>query len=64
MIFVAASPTDAADKAASGHYLFAWAGNVSHKDKDFLAVIDADPESASYGSLVATSQVWRLSDLK
>lgn len=41
--------------AASGHYLFAWAGDVAHKDKDFLAVIDADPASVTYGNLVTTA---------
>jgi hypothetical protein len=37
-----------------GHYLFAWAGDAAHKDNDFLAVIDADPSSPSYGHLVTT----------
>jgi hypothetical protein len=36
------------------HVLFAWAGDVAHMGNDFLAVIDADPESASYGHLVTT----------
>src|SRR5579864_4063625 len=35
-------------------YLFAWAGDEAHKGNDFLAVIDADPASASYGHLVTT----------
>ncbi len=39
---------------ASGHYLFAWTGDAAHKGNDFLAVIDADPASKSYGSLVTT----------
>ena len=39
---------------ASGHYLFAWTGDSEGKGKDFLAVIDADPASASYGRLVTT----------
>ena len=30
-------------------YLFAWAGDEARKGNDFLAVIDADPASASYG---------------
>jgi hypothetical protein len=41
-------------KTAPGHYLFAWAGDASLKGNDFLAVIDADPSSASYGHLVTT----------
>src|ERR1700726_98867 len=35
-------------------YLFAWVGDEAHKGNDFLAVIDADPASASYGHLVTT----------
>lgn len=37
-----------------GHYLFAWAGDVAKQGNDFLAVIDADPYSASYGHLMTT----------
>jgi hypothetical protein len=37
-----------------GHYLFAWTGDSALKGNDFLAVIDADPSSASYGRLVTT----------
>jgi hypothetical protein len=40
--------------AGSGHYLFAWTGDVANKGNDFLAVINADPSSASYGHLVTT----------
>ncbi len=40
--------------AAPGHYLFAWTGDVANKGNDFLAVIDADPVSPSYGHLVTT----------
>jgi hypothetical protein len=35
-------------------YLFAWVGDEARKGNDFLAVIDADPASASYGRLVTT----------
>lgn len=34
--------------------MFAWAGDPSHHGNDFLAVIDADPASRSYGHLVTT----------
>ena len=37
-----------------GHYLFAWSGDAARKGNDFLAVIDADPASPSYGHLVTT----------
>jgi hypothetical protein len=40
--------------SSPGHYMFAWAGDTAHKGKDFLAVIDADPASPSYGHLVTT----------
>src|SRR6266705_6781577 len=39
---------------AQGHYLFAWTGDADGKGNDFLAVIDADPASSSYGRLVTT----------
>lgn len=38
-----------------GHYLFAWTGDADGKGKDFLAVIDADPASPSYGKLLTTT---------
>ena len=36
------------------HYLFVWAGDRAHAGNDFLAVIDADPASDSYGRLLTT----------
>jgi hypothetical protein len=39
---------------APGHYMFAWAGDAANQGNDFLAVIDADPASPSYGHLVTT----------
>ena len=39
----------------TGHYLFAWAGDVAQQGNDFLAVIDADPRSVSYGQLLTTA---------
>ncbi len=46
--------TCAGPGAPAGHYLLVWAGDRAHKGNDFLAVIDADPSSASYGHLVTT----------
>lgn len=40
--------------ASSGHYLYVWTGDAAKNGNDFLAVIDADPASASYGHLVTT----------
>jgi hypothetical protein len=39
---------------SSGHYLFAWTGDAANQGNDFLAVIDADPTSPSYGKLMTT----------
>src|SRR5215467_6213613 len=43
-----------AEQKTPGHYLFAWTGDSANKGNDFLAVIDADPESSTYGHLVTT----------
>ena len=43
-----------ASDTAPGHYLLVWAGDRAQKGNDFLAVIDADPSSASYGRLLTT----------
>lgn len=40
--------------APGGHYLFAWTGDADKKGNDFLAVINADPQSPDYGQLVTT----------
>lgn len=39
---------------STGHYLFVWTGDQAQNGNDFLAVIDADPSSTSYGRLVTT----------
>ena len=40
--------------SANGHYLFVWSGDAANQGNDFLAVIDADPASSSYGHLITT----------
>jgi hypothetical protein len=49
-------PAESQEQAikSPGHYLFAWTGDIGHKGNDFLAVIDADPASPSYGHLMTT----------
>lgn len=39
---------------APPHYLFVWAGDAAGQQTDFLAVIDASPESPHYGQLLTT----------
>ena len=43
-----------------GRYLFAWTGDADRRDSDFLAVIDADPESATYAHVMKTVLVGAL----
>jgi hypothetical protein len=38
-------------------YLLVWAGDADRQNADFLAVIDADPTSPSYGKVVKTYPV-------
>jgi len=47
----------AARPHTSSHYVFAWAGDSAQKASDFLAVIDVDPKSPRYASVVATLPV-------
>ena len=44
-------------RTAASPYLFVWAGDNDGKESDFLAVIDARPEAATYGDVVATLPV-------
>jgi hypothetical protein len=40
--------------ASTTSYLFLWAGDAEHKASDFLAVIDANPTSPRYATIVAS----------
>jgi hypothetical protein len=40
--------------AVKHRYLFVWVGDDDKRASDFLAVIDADPTSATYGKVLAT----------
>src|SRR5262249_38443893 len=42
---------------ASSRFLFVWAGDADKRESDFLAVIDVDPRSAGYASVVTTLPV-------
>lgn len=42
-------------KPAQGHYLFAWTRDAALQRNDFLAVIDADPASPTYGKPPAST---------
>ena len=43
--------------STASRYLFVWAGDADKKESDFLAVLDVDRGSSSYGSVVATVPV-------
>jgi len=51
--FLAATACQATHQRQS-EYLFVWAGDSAAKSSDFLAVVDADPQSAKYGSVIAS----------
>lgn len=38
-----------------GHHLFVWAGDQAGQGNDFIAVLDADPASPTYGKLLASA---------
>ena len=42
---------------ASSPYLFLWAADADEQDSDFLAVLDADPHSVTYGDVLTTLEV-------
>jgi hypothetical protein len=50
-------PDEPEPAAATSPYLFVWAGAEDEGDSDFLAVIDAEPESGRYGEIVASVPV-------
>ena len=61
LLYLAAlpAPSVAAERKTAGQYLFVWTGDQAKAGKDFIAVFDANPGSASYGKLltsVATDQ--------
>ena len=45
------------DRAGHDRYLFVWAGDADKQESDFVAVVDADPESATYADVVSTLPV-------
>jgi hypothetical protein len=42
------------ERAPSGNLLYVWAGDTAGKASDFLAVIDANPSSPKYGTVVTS----------
>jgi hypothetical protein len=51
-----AGPALSEETGAKGHYLFVWAGDMAKEGDDFLAVLDADPASKTYGRLVSAAK--------
>lgn len=51
------SSVNAQASGSPSPYLFVWSGDADSNDSDFLAVIDARPESSTYGKVVATLPV-------
>lgn len=42
---------------ADSSYLFVWAADADRADSDFIAVVDADPRSRTYGGVLTTVEV-------
>lgn len=59
VFLVGSSPTRPAKAQSSqgSPYLFVWAGGENGRSNDFLAVIDARPESRNYGQIISTASV-------
>ena len=55
LLFAAKQPPSATSQGSP--YLFVWAGDEARTASDFLAVIDANPASSTYGRVVRTVQV-------
>ena len=53
------APDGTNEPATPSPYLYVWAGDAdaAEGDSDFLAVVDADPESPTYGSVLGTAPV-------
>lgn len=43
--------------AADSPYLFVWAADADRQESDFLAVLDANPKSSTYGDVLTTIEV-------
>lgn len=43
--------------ASNSPYLFVWAADADKEDTDFLAVLDANPDSETYGEVLTTLEV-------
>jgi hypothetical protein len=54
-MLVLVSSVGAQDRAS--RYLFVWAGDADGRESDFLAVVDVDPRSSGYRSVIATRPV-------
>jgi hypothetical protein len=47
-------PEGASPEGTPARYLYVWAGDQDEQDPDFLAVMDIDPDSPTYGDIIAT----------
>lgn len=51
------APSGDTESESHSPFLYVWAGAEEDSGSDFLAVINADPESAGYGQVVASVPV-------
>ena len=57
LLYQAFAKTPPSVRSTGSPYLFVWAGDEARNASDFLAVIDANPSSRSYGRIVTTVPV-------
>jgi len=55
LLLVSASSAGPAAPSSKSDYLFVWTADADAEQSDFLAVIDLDRQSATYGTVVATA---------
>lgn len=53
-LLASAACRETSGSSPQSDYLFVWAGDSAEKSSDFLAVIDANPTSAQYGSVITS----------
>ena len=53
-------PRGTAERAEGSHHLYVWAGDADKLESDFLAVVDVDRQSPTYGKVITTLPVGRV----
>jgi hypothetical protein len=57
LLLAVPTPRSTSDRPPHHAYLFVWAGDSAYKSSDFMAVIDADTGSTTYGRVLTSAPV-------